>query len=212
MDPGLPPSLGDIISKLEVKTVSQPLLTLKQENNCFSNYLRGRDRWMLEVEFLSTKTGFLLQVSQCCGSPCLGSKKADPGLNPPFVSHFHNTRWMKEAGCFLLQCLCSRINLFHTVTGYWITHPFLSFCFKVFASHYCCISTGQNLFSMQPSTSKAVISESYNPGTRKQEKRIFMKKWRITSLPEDEVKCFRFKELTKMCLIHNIFLCLLCFE
>lgn len=35
------------------KTVSQPLLTLKQENNCFSNYLRGTDRWMLEVEFTS---------------------------------------------------------------------------------------------------------------------------------------------------------------
>lgn len=51
--------------------------------------------------------------------------------------------------------------------------------------------------SMQTSTRKEVILESYNPSTRKQEKRILMKKWRITSLPEDKVKGFRFKQLTK---------------
>lgn len=54
MDPGLSTSLSNL-SKLEVRAVPQLLLTLQRENNYFSNYLKGRDRWVLQVGFTSPR-------------------------------------------------------------------------------------------------------------------------------------------------------------
>lgn len=109
-------------------------LTLKQENNYpdFSNYLRGRDRWILEVAFtFSPQQAFFSTWHFCCAiaapwghltprSHCL--RQPEWALRARFSLCFTPAQLKVYEGGWLLSSAmgsCCRINLF--LHSYWIT-------------------------------------------------------------------------------------------
>ena len=119
---------GEVIfSKLEIRAVPQSLLTLKQESKYFGNYLGEETdeywRWDSSLHRNRLSSPAFAVPRQPCGavaSPRVMLRQQEWTPWAQSSLRFTFSQLKVDGGSWMLpsaMSVCSRINLFHTVTG-----------------------------------------------------------------------------------------------